>query len=381
MRKSNLVSDIRAYRTVCNRYCFHLKEAKRKHYGGLIEGCAGDSKKLFSIVNPLCNVRTDAPPPHDNPRRLANKFGEFFCRKISLLREDISSCSSPKPINSIPSPEESLLQFTLVSKATLVHDVIFKSSNATCQLDPIPTWLLNECVDVLVPIITRMINLSLVSGCVPENWKLALILLILKKLDLKLIHANFRPVSNLLFISKTAEKVGIPEILSHCSKHAPLPNNQSSYREYHSTETALLKFQNDILLSMDKQEVTLLVLLDLSTAFDTVDHMVLVDFLENDFGINNLALSLIKLFLCGRKQRVTINQEESRDFSVSSGVLQGSCLGPLLFTTYASWLFHVVEKHLPSVQGCADDTTLSVVSSNVVTLPTPSHACHGGVYY
>ena len=342
---------------MCNRYCFHLKEAKRKHYGGLIEDCAGDSKKLFSIVNPVCNVHTDALPPHDNPRRLANEFGEFFCRKISLLREDISSCSSPKPINSIPSPEESLSHFTLVYETT-VYDVISKSSNATCQLDPIPTWLQNECVDVLVPIITRMINLSLVSGCVPENWKLALILLILKKLGLELIHANFRPVSNLPFISKTAEKVVIPQILAHCSKHAPLPNNQSSYREYHSTETALLKVQNDILLSMDKQEVKLLVLLDLSTAFDTVDHTFLVDNLENDFGINNLALSWIKSVLCGRKQRATINQEQSRDFLVPSGVPQGSCLGPLLFTMYASWLFHVVEKHLPSVQGYADDTQL-----------------------
>ena len=86
MTKSNLDSDIRAYRTACNRYCFLLKEAKRKHYGGLIEDCAGDSKKLFSIVNSLCNVRTDALPPHDNPRLLANELGEFFCRKISLMR-------------------------------------------------------------------------------------------------------------------------------------------------------------------------------------------------------------------------------------------------------------------------------------------------------
>ena len=74
----------------------------------------------------------------------------------------------------------------------------------------------------------------------------------------------------------------IPQILAHCSKHAPLRNNQSSYREYHSTVTALLKVQNDILLSMDKQELTLLVLLDVSAAFDTVDHTILADLLEND---------------------------------------------------------------------------------------------------
>ena len=96
MRKSNLDSDTRAYRTARNRYCFHLKEAKRKQYGGVTEDCAGGSKKLFSTVNSLCNVRTDTLPPHENLRLLANKFGELFCRKISLIREDISSCSFPE---------------------------------------------------------------------------------------------------------------------------------------------------------------------------------------------------------------------------------------------------------------------------------------------
>ncbi|KXJ18896.1 putative RNA-directed DNA polymerase from transposon X-element [Exaiptasia diaphana] len=238
-----------------------------------------------------------------------------------------------------------------------VRDIISSSSNASCQLDPIPTWLLKKCIDVLAPIITRMINLSLVSGSVPENWKVALISPLLKKPGLELVYQNFRPVSNLPFISKTAEKVVIPQVLAHCSEHAPLPNNQSSHRQHHSTETALLKVQNDILLSMDRKEVTLLVLLDLSAAFDTIDHTILADLLERDFGISDLALSWITSFMRGRVQRVTIKHEQSRD-SLSSGVPQGSCLGPLLFIMYASRLFHVVEKHLPSVQGYADDTQL-----------------------
>ena len=78
---------------------------------------------------------------------------------------------------------------------------------------------------------------------------------------------NLLPVSNLPFVSKIAEKAVIPQVLDHCSKHAPLPSNQSSYRHHHSTETALLRVQNDILLSMDRQEVTLLVLLDLRGAY------------------------------------------------------------------------------------------------------------------
>jgi len=165
-------------------------------------------------------------------------------------------------------------------------------------------------------------------------------------------------VSNLPFVSKIAEKAVIPQILEHCNEHAPLPTYQSSYRKYHSTETALLKVQSDILMNMDRQEITLLVLLDLSAAFDTIDHSVMEHILENDFGISDTALSWLSSFLSPRSQRVIIEQVQSRDFQLTSGVPQGSCLGPLLFIMYASRLFHVAKQHLPSVQGYADDTQL-----------------------
>ena len=239
-----------------------------------------------------------------------------------------------------------------------VREIILSSSNATCQLDPIPTWLVKKCVDTLAPIITKMINFSLDSGYIPDDWKNALITPLIKKLDLDPILKNFRPVSNLRFVSKVSEKAVISQLLDHCSKNAPLPTNQSSYRKYHSTETALLKVQNDILASMDRQEVTLLVLLDLSAAFDTIDHETMAALLESDFGVTDKALLWITSFMSGRKQRVVVEQQQSRDFEVTSGVPQGSCLGPIMFIMYASRLFHVVKKHLPNIQAYADDTQL-----------------------
>ena len=106
---------------------------------------------------------------------------------------------------------------------------------------------------------------------------------------------------------------------------------------------------------MDKQEVTLLVFLDLSAPFDTTDHSLLANLLKSD-----CAISWIESFMRGRRQRVTIKQEQSPDFSLPIGVPQGSCLGPLLFILYASKLFYMVEKHLPSVKVkvFADDTQL-----------------------
>ena len=135
---------------------------------------------------------------------------------------------------------------------------------------------------------------------------------------------------------------------------------QSAYRAGHSTETALLKVHNDLLLNMDHPRVTLLVLLDLSSAFDTVDHEVLVRRLEVTFGIADTALQWFRSYLAGRSQRVLLNGSFSEKLSLLHGVPQGSCLGPLLFTIYASKLFEAVKRHLPDVHAYADDNQLYI---------------------
>ena len=116
--------------------------------------------------------------------------------------------------------------------------------------------------------------------------------------------------------------------------------------------------QNDILLNMDRQKVTLLVLLDLSAAFDTVDHQVLLKRLESSFGITGTALNWVRSYLTNRSQRVCFEGCYPEKSDLPYGVPQGSCLGPLLFTAYAGKLFEVIETHLPNVHAYADDTQL-----------------------
>ena len=120
---------------------------------------------------------------------------------------------------------------------------------------------------------------------------------------------------------------------------------------YHSTETALVKVANDILLNMNLQRVTLLVLLDLSAAFDTVDHAILLKRLTTDFGIGGKALEWLSSYLSGRSQRVLFEGATSDSFDLRFGVSQGSCLGPLRFVVYASKLFDIVQDHLPNAPG------------------------------
>ena len=128
--------------------------------------------------------------------------------------------------------------------------------------------------------------------------------------------------------------------------------------QFHSTETALLKVQNDILMNMDRQEITLLVLLDLSAAFDTIDHRVLLDTLESDFGVVGNALKWIESFLSGRKHYYRMNREYSSDSAVICPVPQGSCLGPVLFLFYVSQLFQAVK----AIDACIADVRSWLVS-------------------
>ena len=136
-----------------------------------------------------------------------------------------------------------------------------------------------------------MTNLSLNSGEFAYDWKCGLINPILKKPGLDLLYKNYRPVSNLQYISKLTEKVVFNQVYDHMVSNAIFPALQSSYRQFHSTETAVTKVMNDILLKMNSQHVTTLILLDLSAAFDTVDHRILLERLSDEVGICGTALN------------------------------------------------------------------------------------------
>ena len=359
--KSNSENTRRAYAEIRAKYSSLLNQARKVYYTSLIDNCEGDSKKLFRVVNSLCSHKRQSHtwPSQTAYHHLANAFGEFFVKKISIIQEKIGNTDITQPLVQLEArePDVKLSEFSCVSEEEIIA-IIGSSSSTSCRLDPIPTPLLKQSVDVLARVITGIINLSLKEGVVPNDWKVAHVTPLLKKAGLAATFNNFRPVSNLAFISKILEKVVLHQILSHCSNFAPLPVNQSSYRQFHSTETALLKVQSDILMNMDKQEITLLVLLDLSAAFDTIDHGILLDILERDFGITDSALKWIKSYISSRRQCIIVDDSTSKEFDIDCGIPQGSCLGPILFLLYSSKLFQIASSHLPEIHGFADDTQL-----------------------
>ena len=207
----------------------------------------------------------------------------------------------------------------------------------------------------------QMINLSLESGIFPCIWKEADVLPRLKKQGLEALF--WKPTTYLqplIYVSKLVERKVCNQSHNHLSVHHLYPGNQSAYREFYSTETALLRVKNDILMNMNKQHVTLLVLLDLSAAFDTVDHVLLLQRLQLKFGLSGIALEWFTSYLSQRTQRVTVDGVSSEKFNVDCGVPQGSCLSPLLFVLYVGELLELIEHHLPDAHAYADDTQLYI---------------------
>ena len=154
-----------------------------------------------------------------------------------------------------------------------ITQLIKSAPNKTCGLDPIPMSIIKGDPEVFAPFLTKIVNCSLQNGSFTIELKQANVKPLLKKLGLTVDDKkNFRPVSNLSFVSKLIERAISAQLIRHANKTGNLEPFQSTYRENHSTETALLCVKPDLLNALDSKEITCLVLLDLSAAFDTVKN-------------------------------------------------------------------------------------------------------------
>ena len=360
-RTTRLPLDLAVFKSKRNYALYVMNKARRAYYSQFIDDNSSDQSKLFRASKSLLNLQADKSlPPYTDALKLANDMGEFFVHKITAIRSKMTA-NARSPSRDLQVTESTTTDITFSNFTPLSEEAVKKLALAckkSCELDPLPSSILSLHLDELLPVITRIVNLSLESGLFAGVWKNALVRPLLKKPGLEPINKNFRPVSNLQFTSKLTEKAVAIQLQDHMLANGLFPEMQSAYREHHSTETALLRVMHDILMNMDRGHVTLLVLLDLSAAFDTVDHDILIHRLQSLLGLRGSALEWLRSYLSDRSQQVSINGTLSKMFGLDCGVPQGSCLGPLLFTIYASKLFTIIKSHLPSVHSYADDTQL-----------------------
>ena len=353
-----------------------MNKARTTYYSDCVADNSSNQRKLFNITKSLLNMTKShlvVPPRIDN-HDFVNGLGDFFEQKVVKIHCDIESVSHEVDISFNHSFDRScsscnshkLANFTLLSQSD-VRNLVLNLSKKSCSLDPMPTRLVVECLDTLLPVLTKIINLSLQTGKFHSGWKLALVRPVPKKPNAEMTFSNFRPISNLSYVSKLVEGAATAQIQELLLRNNLFPITQSAYRKYHSTETALLRVKNDLLMAMDQQKVTFLVLLNLSAAFDTVDHRILAEILRSDFGITDSVLSWLQSYLCDREQQISIGDVISKKFDVKWGVPQGSRLGPLLFSLYSSRLFAIIKAYSQNIScHCyADDTQLYISFSPI----------------
>ena len=171
---------------------------------------------------------------------------------------------------------------------------------------------------------------------------------------------NYRPVSSLCFIAKILEKLFSRQVSSYLNSHNLYNTCQSACRPAHSTETALLKVVNDLFLSLNVGKISVLVLHDFSSAFDTIDHPILVHRLHTDFGYTDAVLQWFSSYLTNLTHYISISNQCSAFAPVHSGVPQGSVLGPRLFTMYVKTLSAIIDSHSIIHHSFADDLQLQM---------------------
>ena len=182
----------------------------------------------------------------------------------------------PAPVITHRSVQEPLTHWSEPVTLEEVMAVLEKAPAKQCSLDPVPTWLVKQLSGIFAPVIANMCNASFDQRTFPVNQKRAITSPLLKKPSLSPSDVNnYRPISNRSFLSKTIERLVDIQLVSYAEKNSPFPVYQSAYRTQHSTETALVHLYNEMVLAVDNSEVGALVLLDMSAAFDTINHIML----------------------------------------------------------------------------------------------------------
>ena len=360
-RKTGLETDRNAFLEKKTQWKRTIKCAKRQYHLKRLRNTKS-CKEMFRTCNEILGKSNETILPNNIIKKeLPDCFSFYFDQKISNLRKDLDLYSTPEISSKFTGTP--LDMFHPVSEY-FIKQLISKSPSKSCELDPLPHNLLHYCVDEIVPLITEILNDSLMKGYVPSSFKAALVRPLIKKPSLdQNILKNYRPVSNLPFFSKILEKVVLSQLLSHLECHNLTGKFQSAYKAKHSTETALIRVTNDLLIESDSGGVAILGLLDLSAAFDTIDHDILLQRLEMNFGISGVALKWFRSYLTSRWQTVVVDGVYSKSKELKFGVPQGSVLGPVLFTIYTQPLAEEIERFNINYHFYADDTQLYTSSS------------------
>ena len=340
------------FKELKNKVNHLIRKAKINDFNVRINDKLKDSKKFhfnlkeFNVVTSKKNTDNKC---HIDPHILNQSFAKNNNAHISdnhIARIIRKINRNPKRVN---------FQFQEVTIKDVVDTVKSLKSNA-CGIDEISSFFIKLSINATAKYFADIVNASFKWGYFPNHWKKARVKPIPKISD-PIAATDFRPISLLIAFSKIIEKLAAKQMKTYLIENNFLDKFQSAYKEKHSTTTALVEITDHIFKAMDNSEITILVLLDYSKAFDCANHKLILAKLKS-FGFNKSSLNWINSYLSNRSQQVVTDKGESSWIELLNGVPQGSILGPLLFTILVSDIANNIKHcrfHL-----YADDTQIYI---------------------
>ena len=367
--KSELLMN--AYRHVRNQANNMNSRLKRNYFTNKLNECEGDLKQTWSTINKLINKRSKSTQIQSlkvddtvikDSESIANLMNDYFCSIGDKLSKKI-----PDKENSLLkgeydiNPTSACFTFSPMQPQELVKAMNkFKTSHGS-GLDGISSFFLKAGMPILAQPLSQLFNLSLSLGLFPDSWKIARVAPIFKDGPADESN-NYRPISVLPVVSRLFEKLIYDQVYHYLDSNKLIFGKQSAYRRLHYVLSCLLKCTNDWYLNLEGGKYTAVTFVDLKKAIDTVNHKILLQKLEL-YGMRNKELKWFRSYLTDRKQCCKVNGKLSNIESITCGVPQGSCLGPLLFIIYINDL-HLHMKH-SDVNMYADDTSLMFASDSI----------------
>jgi hypothetical protein len=354
--------NLHTYNTILRK---SLRQAKFLHYSRLFDKYKNDCRMSWKLINSLlCNSKNKNSITSlfiingssvTNEHQIAENFNNFFADIGSLQANAIPPTNPNKYSEYLHNPTNFRFRFTLINSDD-VKDIIKKFKPKTsCGDDNISLKILKLINPYISQALTIIINQSLTSGIFPDALKIAKVIPLFKKDDSTIVN-NYRPISLLPVLSKVLEKVVHKQLYSYFNQNKLIYSLQHGFRPLYSTETATLYFFDMILKFLDEDKLPFSIFIDLSKAFDTLDHDILLNKLSF-YGIQDNSLLWFQSYLNDRTQYVNYKGFKSDKRSISVGVPQGSVLGPLLFLIYVNDLCNVSPFFNCILY--ADDTTLT----------------------
>lgn len=341
-----------------------LRAAKRTYYTKFLDKYKNDAKKTWNLINDIIGkskTKKDLPDAFlidgtyvSEKKTIADEMNKFFINIGPSLSQRIDHPNQTFT-SYLTTPEAISFSFSEVSDETVHKAIDSLKPKSSSGLDGISCKLLKFIKYDISGILCKIVNQCLKMGVFPDALKLAKVIPIHKKNE-DYLFDNYRPISLLSSVSKVFERIINDQIANYFTNNNLFYACQYGFRQNHSTELAATELIYKIQKNMDKKETAINIFLDLSKAFDTLDHNILLEKLKT-YGFSNLALKLMQSYLSDRKQSVEYKSTLSDLSTIKTGVPQGSILGPLLFIIYVNDLASASDLFEPIMY--ADDTTLS----------------------